>query len=210
MINSALRAQGLTKIGINNATPQAELDVNGSVKASGNIQSDMLWTRNLQLGVGTNNGLHFGLTNSQNNWAAILVTETPTKRNFGLSVGGGTNDTLTLASSGEVGIQGTVRAFGVDSLLWTGTAFENGGKTFTAPTDGFITLHAFNIMAGYSVADSAGAQLHGAMLYCRGSEPGNVAVITLPLAKGDSIHYEKQANGSGSWNAWMRWRPLGR
>jgi hypothetical protein len=120
---------------------------------------------------------------------------------------------LNLGSTGvtqDVGVFGTVRAFGADTQLWVGTDFENGGKTFVAPTDGFITLHAFNILGNYNVYNSAGTQLHGAMLYCRGGEPGNVAIITLPLAKGESIHYEKDGNGNGAWNAWMHWRPLGR
>jgi hypothetical protein len=211
-----------------------------TLTASGTAQADVLKSRVFSAAVSNNNGIHFSGLSQSEDWAAILLSETANGSKYdhtlSVTVGADKGDSISLqavgsvgslasqgtnsvagatvniqaTSSGTVNVYGNVSAFGADVLLWSGGDLEFGGKTFVAPTDGFMTFHAFNILGAFSVSNSAGTALYGAMLYCRGGEPGNVQVNTVPLAKGDSFHYESQGHGSGSWNAWMRWRPLGR
>jgi hypothetical protein len=185
-------------------------------------QNGAAWDHTLNLTVGADKGDSISL-NAVGSISSLASQGTNSVAGRTVNIrgvyGGGVDitadDTVTLrAKNGNsVNVYGNVSAFGADQPVVDLAGLQSigsAGKTFTAPTDGFMILHAFNIQASFNVRNSGGTVLYGAMLFCRGSEPGNVQVITLPLGQNESINYAINATGSGSVNAWMHWRPLGR
>jgi hypothetical protein len=131
-----------------------------------------------------------------------------------LNVGNDPGELLQLNSSGNIELKANATTNGTVSIYGTVKAFQpvqtrTVDVVHTAETDGFLMLSGYKINLYYEIFDAAGAILWGNWLNNQSDSPGNVSVVTLPIAKGEKYKVRKDSTGLTGHNEWVKWRPIG-
>jgi len=109
----------------------------------------------------------------------------------------GNDQSVTI--KGTLSVEGGSTSFGTLTNLTLGTAY-------TAPCDGFVTFHAYQGGAGFTLWDAVGNVLLSDSYYYNVLS-GDTAWFTMPVAKGEHFRWSSPSPGS---NVRYWWRPIGK
>ena len=180
----------------NGAVTSAKLNVDGDL----HLNDHALYLRGDQ-----NHGLKYAGTFAGANYDGPAL--------FGSSSGvlgttsGGQKAALSWGSDQSVTVVGTLSVEG-GSTSFGSVKVLNLGTAYTAPSDGFVTFHAYHGHAFFKMWDASGTLLvQGDYFYSQ--DNADSAWFTMPVAKGEHFQWAGSSGGVGGDTTYW-WRSIGK